>query len=287
MKITGSGFGGHTRIGLLALLLVAIACPPAVAGNSFLVAPGRIDLDISRPVTQSFIITNNGDGPIRIVIKPVYYEIDARALAAGHPINPDVDVQDDLTGFMRLSPRALNLKPGQRRDVRVSIRPPANMPDGDYRAHLLVKMLTPIGNIESKLDAEGAPDGIQMQIKINLETAAAIYGHRGKRDPNQVSFSCTRAEDGQLLLDARNPSKWRVEGVVQGYPHKEPKEGEKVAAVPTMEGEPLFETNFNVYRESHRTLRTRWTPPDSGALDLMWRPTNAEGEPRHTVCQPK
>lgn len=286
MKLTNSGFGSRTRAAFLALLLATLACPPAMAGNSFLVAPGRIDLDISRPVTQSFIITNNGDGPIRIVIKPIYYKVDDRALNAGTPIHPEVDTQDDLTGFMRLSPRTLNLKPGQRRDVRVSIRPPADMPDGDYRAHLLVKMLDPIGNIESKMDAEGAPEGISMQIKINLETAAAIYGYRGKRDPNQVAFTCARAEDGQLLLNAENPSKWRVEGVVHGYPHKEPKEGE-TAAPPTMEGDPLFETPFNVYRESRRTLRTRWTPKDDGQLDLVWHPTNVEGEPRHTVCQPE
>lgn len=266
----------HPARTLTAAALCSIAAlwwaAPAAAGNSFLVAPGRIDLDLERPQTRSFIVTNTGDGPIRVTVEPVYFPVDDSSLQGGVPLKPETAGQDSLTPFLRVSPRTLSLKPGERRDVRFSIRNPADLPPGDYRVHLLMRMLetaVTLGNDQIRIEGDR---GIAMQLHIKMETAVAIYGHKGARH-GEVAVACRRAEDGTLRLEVTNATPWRYEGRAGVF-----------AAGAAPDAAPLNAFPFNSLRESRRTVPTRWQPPAGTALEVRWEATQTAGPPGSAAC---
>lgn len=236
-------------------LLSTLFAPLAFSKNSFLVAPGRVDFDLSRPVTQSFIITNNGDDKIRLAIEPIYFAIDSKSLAAGEPLDKQHADKDNLSDLIRVSPRTLSLSPGQRRDIRISVRAPATIEEGDYRAHLLVRMLETA--MVQKMAVEET-SAIGMEIKIKMETAVAIYGHKGQRDP-QFSVRCVKNEDGFFALDINNPSRWRFEGWFNIFDQ---------ATAET--GLPITRKHVNSLRESRRTFSTQWQADGSGPFVVRW-----------------
>jgi len=249
------------------LILLLICCSTCVqAKNSFLVAPGRVDFDLSRPVTQSFIINNNGDNKIRLSIEPVYFAIDSRSLAAGEPLDKVNPGKDDLRPYIRVSPRTLSLNPGQRRDIRISVRAPQTMEEGDYRAHLLVRMLE-VAKTEDVVAAGGSD--ISMKIDIKLETAVAIYGYLGQRQAD-LSVICSRDQQGDLMLDIANPTRWRFEGWFNVYP-----------ASTAAANEPVARKHVNSLRESRRQVAMGWRPEVGETVDVIWvdaRSGNVSGQ---------
>lgn len=48
------------------------------------------------------------------------------------PLNPDFDPTENI----RFSPRQFTLEPGGKQKVRISLRRPANLPEGEYRVHI-------------------------------------------------------------------------------------------------------------------------------------------------------
>lgn len=235
----------------ITLLLVLLACcaPNSWSKNSFLVAPGRVDFDLNRPTTQSFIITNNGDGPIRLSIEPIYLAIDSKSMAAGEHLKPETAALEDLTQYVKVSPRRLSLNPGQRRDIRISLRPPANITDGDYRTHLLVSMMEVARTIKNDVNDENA---VGMELNIKMETAVAVYGHKGERQP-KLDVGCN-IEDAskQLNLSIVNPSVWRFDGFIQVFKSNGPTD------------KPLYENRLISLRESKKSMLTRLKPTDKG-----------------------
>ena len=258
-------------LGSWVIVLLLVFCSGYVqAKNSFLVAPGRVDFDLSRPNTQSFIITNSGDDKIRLSIEPVYFEIDSRSLAAGEPLDKINPGKDDLRPYIRVSPRTLSLNPGQRRDIRISVRASQDMDAGDYRAHLLVRMLE-TARIEDVVSDD--PAAIGMKLAIKLETAVAIYGYLGERQA-ELAVNCLRGERGDLLLDINNPTRWRFEGwfsVNSG-------QASEVA-------EPLARKHVNSLRESRRQVRMEWSPKSGEELGIIWRDAKTDVEKGRTQCK--
>ncbi len=200
----------HSLIILTTLFISELLLlPTALAKNSFLVAPGRVDFDLSRPKTQSFIITNNGDERIRLKIEPIYFEIDSKSLGAGTHLKPDTAQLENLTPYVRVSPKSLSLAPNQRRDIRISIRTPQDLPEGDYRSHLLVSMMETARVVGTEADPDD-PNSVGMELSLKMETAVAIYGHKGKR-AGSVNIDCVAGEDG-LSIKLTNPTVWRLDG---------------------------------------------------------------------------
>ncbi|MDH5527089.1 MAG: hypothetical protein OEY97_07250 [Nitrospirota bacterium] len=248
---------------------------PALAANSFLVAPGRVDMDLTRPRTQVFILTNNGDGAIRLTIEPIYFEVDSASLRAGEPLDAAASVQDDMTPWLRVSPRTVSLQPGERRNIRASVRPPADLPDGEYRAHLLVRMLEPARN----MGPTGGDEALTMRLTLKMETAVAIYGHRGRRD-GQITFGCHIGAGGELELVGVNRSIWRYEGTVRAYPP-----GTDLTAAP--DSRPLFEQPVLLYRESRKATPVIGLKPPPGPLLLQWQAGPMGGQSGNTICTPE
>lgn len=86
------------------------------------------------------------------------------------PLNPIFQPEKAIV----VSPRQVTIPPGQQQRVRLSLRRPADLPDGEYRAHLLMK----------KMDNPAAVDvpseeGIAAVLNVNVGFSIPIIVQQG------------------------------------------------------------------------------------------------------------
>ena len=121
-----------------ALSLIALSGPASAAGD-LLVAPTRIILDGARGTE---VILNN------IGAQPATYRISLelrRMTAAGQLEDVDAAAatsrEQTTLAMISYAPRRVVLAPNQPQAIRIGVRPPADLPDGEYRAHMLFRAI--------------------------------------------------------------------------------------------------------------------------------------------------
>jgi hypothetical protein len=190
---------------LTALALAAVATP-AIAAGDLLVAPTRVVLNGPRG-TEVFL-NNVGQ-------QPATYRISMelrRMLPNGQLEDVAADkanAKEQATlAMITYAPRRVTLAPNQPQAIRIGVRPPPDLPDGEYRAHILFRAI-PDAVAPS---AAGAPTqgvsialtpiyGVTIPIivrKGDLRATAGISDARILRDPQegpQFSFTLSRTGD--------------------------------------------------------------------------------------------
>ena len=74
--------------------------------------------------------------------------------------------------MLRFAPRQVTLKPGERQVIKLALRRPRNLADGEYRSHLLFRALPP-----AKEAREG--QGTSMQINMIMSFAVPVSVQQG------------------------------------------------------------------------------------------------------------
>lgn len=127
---------------------------PAQAQGDLLVAPTRVILDGSRGT--EVILSNIGseEATYRIGLELRRMNEDGELV----PVE-EVDansVEEASLGMIRYAPRRIALPPGQPQAIRLSARPGADLPDGEYRVHMSFKAIPrPREVTEEESQAEG------------------------------------------------------------------------------------------------------------------------------------
>ena len=235
------------------------------AKNTFLVAPTSAEIDLSRPNTMSFVVTNNGDAQVRIAISPIYFPVDSKFMPTATPLHPDTTTKDDLSSYIIISPKAVSLKSGEQRTVRVSVRPPASgFEEGEYRAHVLFAML----DIAESVNTKGGKEGLSMKINFKSETAVVIYGSVGQGLAS-LDTTCELLKNGKTKVDIINSGKWRFDGWLSIL------DGDK----------KLTEDKIFMTRESIRNTVLNWAPKDTKSpVKITWKPLDEKKKPFTTLC---
>lgn len=234
------------------------------AKNTFLVAPTSAELDLTKPNTISFVVTNNGEGRVRIAVSPIYFPVDSKFMPPAKPLNPDTTQKDDLSSYIIISPKVVSLEPGKQRTVRVSVRPPATgFTDGEYRAHVLFAML----DIAESVTTKGG-DGLSMKINFKSETAVVIYGTVGKGLAD-LNTTCELLKNGKTKVNIVNSGKWRFDGWLSIL------EGDK----------KVTEDKVFMTRESIKNTTLNWAPKDTTSpVKITWKPLDEKKKPFTTLC---
>ena len=139
------------RVALLAPLL--LAAPSAQAGvGDLLVAPTRVVLNGSRGT--EIILNNIGED-----VATYRISVELRRM------NPDGSLEDVTDpnaeeklaeSMISYAPRRVTLAPHEPQTVRISARAPKDLPDGEYRVHLLFRAVPPPAPVEaSPKDVKG------------------------------------------------------------------------------------------------------------------------------------
>ena len=128
----------YLRALLLPALVASVLRAQAGAGD-LLVSPARVILD-NRNRTAELILSNRGDAADTYRIRLIHMEMTAdgglkegQAPAAGL----------DSASLVRYAPHEITLEPGQTQVLRVMLRKPADLPDGEYRVHMLFQAIPP------------------------------------------------------------------------------------------------------------------------------------------------
>ena len=196
---------------VLPALAMAIAIQPATA-TDLLVAPTRILLDGQRGT--EVILNNIGSETATYRISLELRRMTAEGRLAEVPSDEANAMEQAAKQMIRYAPRRVTLPPNQPQAVRIGVRPPAGLADGEYRAHMLFRAIPKARPVtESAVSADGVSIaltpiyGVTIPIIIRqgqLESTAALANPRletGADGPAlafELSHSGTRSSYGEI-----------------------------------------------------------------------------------------
>jgi len=246
--------------GIASAILAAAA--PAAAQGDLLVAPTRLILDgrgnNAERGNAQIILSNIGD-------KEATYRISAE-LRRMTPQGELVVVEDGLANetekasleMVRFTPRRVVLPPGQPQAIRVSARPAADLPDGEYRIHMSFNGLPEVAPVAPQ-GSDAPAEGLSIRLipiysisipiivrKGNVEASATIANPRlEQRDDGPGQF---------LKLDMTRTGNGSVFGEIRAFQ-------------PGVADPVFYVRGIAVYPEiDHRELRLPVTPEQAAVL---------------------
>jgi P pilus assembly chaperone PapD len=151
---------------LFACLLLAPFLP---VHAELMLHPTRIVFDKNTRATQIELI-NNGSKPASYRISLV----NRRMTEAGQFEAADTaqDGERFADEMLRFSPRQITLQPGTAQTVRVMLRKPAELAEGEYRSHLQFDKLPDVEGATS-IESQGA-GGTQIGVVLNALVGASV-----------------------------------------------------------------------------------------------------------------
>ncbi len=160
MTIRGLRRLSKTCVGLgLAAAALVLPQMPAQAAGDLLVAPTRIILDGQRGTE---IILNN------IGAETATYRISMelrRMTAEGRLTDVSAEEANELERaakeMIRYAPRRVTLPPNQPQAIRLGVRAPKDLPDGEYRVHLLFRAVPKARSVVDQVQQE---DGFSIAL---------------------------------------------------------------------------------------------------------------------------
>lgn len=174
------------------------------SNERFLVAPTKMEVNLSRATASSYIVTNTGTERLRITASPIYIPI-----KEFKDLTPVAIVNDDISKSIMLSPKTVSLKPGESRTIRVLIKP-KKLPEGEYRANILFKTI-PIRHLKDNKKSKK----IAIKLGFKLELAPVIYARIGKPKP-KLSYNCF-VKDKKYCIEVVNKGNARFDGWANLY----------------------------------------------------------------------
>lgn len=156
----------HSARILLAWLLLTVVTP---AYADLMLYPTRLVFEKNQRASQIELI-NNGDKPATYRISLVNRRMteDGRFEPADSP-GPGEHFADDM---LRFSPRQVTLQPGTAQTVRVMLRKPAELAEGEYRSHLQFDKL-PDAEGNASIEHQGA-GGKGIGVVLNALVGASV-----------------------------------------------------------------------------------------------------------------
>ena len=137
---------------------------PAHAAGDLLVAPTRVVMNGARGT--EVILNNIGDdaATYRISLQLLRMKADGSV----DEIEPDAATPQEALALSMISyaPRRVVLAPNQPQSIRIGVRPPEGLADGEYRAHMLFRAIP---------DAKAATAGSEAKEGVSI-SLTPIYG---------------------------------------------------------------------------------------------------------------
>lgn len=109
--------------------------------------------------------------------------INRRMTETGDFIDVDKPAPGELFAedMIRFSPRQVVLAPGATQTVRVSVRKPADLPEGEYRSHLRFERV-PEADGRSNVEAPAKPGELGVQLRVLLGLTIPVIVRHGRTD---------------------------------------------------------------------------------------------------------
>lgn len=123
----------------LAATLSAQAPPPSGGAGDLLLAPTRVVFE-GRKRSAEVNLSNIGPDRATYRISLVRMDMDEAGSIKERPLDPG---SESLLSLFRFSPREVTLESQESQTVRIQVRKPAELPDGEYRLHMVFRAVPP------------------------------------------------------------------------------------------------------------------------------------------------
>lgn len=193
------------RIGLAALAATLIMpIMPAQAAGDLLVAPTRVVLDGDRGT--EVILNNIGSetATYRISLELRRMTTDGRLEEVSE--EQANEIERAAKAMIRYAPRRVTLPPNQPQAIRLGVRAPEGLADGEYRVHLLFRAIPEARSVTDQTVPEGGFTialtpiyGVTIPIIVrygNLQATAAIANGRMEKDADGQTFAFDLSRSG-------------------------------------------------------------------------------------------
>jgi len=131
----------------------------AQGAGDLVVAPTRVVFD-GRTRTAQLTLLNKGSATATYRIAAVNMRMEEDGTV--REIDKPDPGQNFATGLFRYSPRQVTLKPGAAQAIRILLRKPKNLTDGEYRSHMLFRGVP--DKAGESIEQTGAGDGISVKL---------------------------------------------------------------------------------------------------------------------------
>lgn len=181
------------RVAVLFVLAVLTVLPPipAMAANDLLVAPTRLTFE-GRTRSTEVILKNIGPRAATYRISLV-----ARRMS---PDGDIVEVDTPNAGealaekMVRFAPRRVRLEPNQPQSIRVAIRKPADLADGEYRIHMMFRAIPDPDALAPP--TETPTEGLAIRLTPIYGVTIPLIVRHGELDSSARIVALERAEEG-------------------------------------------------------------------------------------------
>lgn len=174
LQMTDTAFLKTTITFLLAFLFLVTI--PATARADLTIAPLRVTFQ-DRDRTAEIVLINTSDtkNTYRVGWMHNRQMENGRYETIDTPLNPDYNPEDMII----FSPRQVTIPPGGRQKIRMSLRRPPEMPDGEYRAHLRFQKLA---DRDAQNGDNNDTNGMAMSLFVNLGFSIPVMVRQGAYD---------------------------------------------------------------------------------------------------------
>jgi P pilus assembly chaperone PapD len=266
--------------GLLLVFLAGTLILPklAYAAPQLIVAPTRIIIE-GRTRTASVNLINRGDetGTFRIKFERKRMTETGRVVPMEKPAAGEVFADQ----MIRYAPRQVTLAPGQSQVVRLMVRKPANLADGEYRSHLLFQGVPP--DAGKSIQSQTAPGNNKLSIEIIpvLGVSIPVIVRHGKTSASVTIDNLqleNRSRDGKkanLVLRANRNGNQSVYGDFTVY--FTPKRGGKKLMVSQVSGAAIYTPN-NVRIVTLPLQAPNGVKLDAGTIEVVYQEPPSKGQ---------
>jgi P pilus assembly chaperone PapD len=187
----------------------AVAAAPANAAGDLLVAPTRVVLDSARGT--EVILNNVGNEPATYRISLELRRMDAEGKLVEVAAGDETEREKATLAMVSYAPRRITLPPNQPQVIRVGARFAPDVPDGEYRAHMLFRAV-PVPQPVTATSREGLSIaltpiyGVTIPVIVRkgvLKATANIADIRLIRDDGQTALAFTLTRSGERSVYGR------------------------------------------------------------------------------------
>lgn len=188
------------------------------------------------------------------------------------PLNPEFDFVKNVV----FSPRQVTIAPGNRQSVRLSVRRPAELPEGEYRAHLTFRRLADTDRSTRKPD-----QGVALKIGVNMGFSVPVIVRVGAYDAQatisdiQLLPPAVAGQNNRISLNLNRTGKHSITGRVIVFWTPPGGQEEQIGIL----------NNINVFTEIPRRniqiMLTNTKPLTSGTLRVLYEGIDSERGIKH------
>ncbi len=206
------------RIALCAAALVsATSAFPANAQGDLLVAPTRVV--INGGGGAEVVLSNIGDKPATYRISLELRRMDETGDFDEVPEASANASERAALDMVRYAPRRVTLLPGQPQAVRISVRPPEGLPDGEYRVHMNFRAVPSADPVEAATADAAQATGVSIKLVPVYGITIPVFVRKGRLEGQATlgAAQLVRSETGAFIdLDMGRSGTRSVYGEITG-----------------------------------------------------------------------